>query len=307
MRAYIEDFLKEVKKSNKSDEEKFREIANRLDFGAKIYFEESRKRSIGDWKTSDLKSIVKDDDFKMLISKIRGKDCLDVPIYEDCPIMNFSDYDEAEDFLVAYVINCWSGKHNGHSSREVAEDVVRNSVYVEVSDLIEKYNLPDGWRTFIIAYILNPKRIGKNLKIVDDLNKRISVEGVNNKSIFLRIDKGVSKKDLEVIGDVFQVFLNFDIPTELLSKNTESNLLVHQFDNSGENKKSYRELAKQEYSNEYEAETMNDPLMTKTMAHMKTTDRIAKKVRRAKNRNPEYRSDINNGQKIGKILSNEQK
>ncbi len=311
MRAYIEDFLKSVKKLNKTDEEKFKLIANQLDFDAKIYFEESRKRKLGDWKSGDLKSIVSDKQFKKMILEARSEACLNIPLYDDCPIMNFENYDEAEDFLVNYVFETWAKSNKNpeafFSSRSTIEETIRNSAYTEVSGIIEEFGLPDGWRTFVIAYILNPKKIGKNLKVIDDLNKRINVEKVDGKSLYLRIDKGVAKKDLDVIGDVFQVFLNFDIPTELLPKNTESNILAHEFEKSGDGKKSYRELAKDKYSKDYQKETDDYPLTTKTMAHMNTTSRVAKKIKRAKNRNPEYRSDINNGQKIGKILSNERK
>lgn len=79
-------------------------------------------------------------------------------------------------------------------------------VYTEVSDLIEKYNLPDGWRTFIIAYILNPKKIGKKLKVIDDLNKRISVERVDNKSIFYALIRVYPKKIWKLLGMFFRFY-----------------------------------------------------------------------------------------------------
>lgn len=167
-----------------------------------------------------------------------------------------------------------------------------------VYDIQKSFNLPDGWQLFIIACILNPERIGKDLKIFRNVSKSVSIEKVNKKSLYLKIDKGVSESDLALMLEVFQVFLDYDIPTELLPSTTESNILARKLIKNKD--LTHNKLAEKIYKDEYLAE---DKTTNNYASHVTTNSRITKKIYRAKNRNLEYGNKILSGRKISEILS----
>ena len=181
---------------------------------------------------------------------------------------------------------------------EESKEPIRQMLDDLVSDIQKSFNLPNGWQIFIVACILNPDLIGGDLKIFRDISQSVEVEKVNKKSLNLRIDKGVRSEDLALMLEVFQVFLDYDIPTESLTSTSEQNIIARRL--LSDKNKTHNMLAQEVYKDEYMAEDKEN----KTYAlHTTTNNRITKKIHRAKNRNLDYSHKILSGRKIDEILA----
>ena len=229
-------------------------------------------------------------------------------VYRDCKNKNSNEASIAvckyveDNYLTSScgIIACDDYECEDDEIRELEKEKeeIYDIIYEGVSDILEYFNLPEGYMSFVVACILNPQKIGDKLKILNDYAySHVKVEKTDDKSLYLRIDKGVKKEDLQLLLEVFQVFLDYNIPIELLQSNTKQNIVARRAEQS---KLTHSEIAKKIYKKDYREENPDSDL---ALYHEKTNSRITKQIKRAKNRNLEYSEELLKGRKIEEILS----
>ena len=181
-------------------------------------------------------------------------------------------YEEVEDELMSHIIfqNNLIEIKPDFNIKNVSESLkkeLRTRISNEVARLICKYELPFGYRIFIIKCIFNQNYLDSEIPVELNSNDKIRVLKSNEDRIIVEFTKGLNRNELQRAFDIISAYLGYKIPAELLPR--VSVVETREMCADRESGMTYSEIAQKYYPKQFASD--------KAMA----TDRVIKRITRA--------------------------
>ena len=181
-------------------------------------------------------------------------------------------YEEVEDELMSHIIfqNNLIEVKTDFNIKNVSESLkkeLKTRINNEVARLICKYELPFGYRIFIIKCILNQNYLDGEIPIESNSGNKIRVLKSKEDRIVVEFIKVPSRDEIQNAVDIISAYLGYNVPAELLPKVniTETRNMCQDRDNG----MTYSEIAQKYYPQQFASDKVT------------ATDRVMKRITRA--------------------------